>query len=61
MFSPDPFGRVAPYAFSVSLPLMWEGNQLMWLQKPVQTNTQTSNACNYLHPNVHVLLQITFL
>ena len=31
VFSPGPFSK-APYAFTVSLTLMWEGNHLRWLQ-----------------------------
>ena len=34
VFSPGLFSGAATYAFNVGLPLMWEGNQLMWSQTP---------------------------
>ena len=36
VFSPGPFGRVAPYAFTVSLTLMWEG--IAWCGHKLRPN-----------------------
>ena len=45
VFSPGPFGRAAPYAFTVSLTLMREGNQLVCKLRPDHAHPLCLNIC----------------